>query len=151
LENKSYHSKEKSRLKYSTNGVYTPCWHNKQFTSIADIEQRCPTCQLPHVTIGHLVCDYSKILKIKITIFQNFELHFELQLKEDAWYKKFCLIYQFTSINCILLKQKLVINSITNVVDKKWMDLSLESYKLECKKRIIKIHYCRCKCCFLFS
>ncbi len=30
------------------------------------------------------------------------------------------------------------LNSITNVVDKKWIDLSLESYKLECKKRIIQ-------------
>ncbi len=30
------------------------------------------------------------------------------------------------------------LHSITNVVNKKWMDLSLESYKLECKKRIIQ-------------
>jgi len=30
-----------------------------------------------------------------------------------------------------LLKNR---HSITNVVDKKWIDLSLESYKLECKK-----------------
>ena len=35
-----------------------------------------------------------------------------------------------------LVKNRL--HSITNVVDKKWMDLSLESYKLECKKRIIQ-------------
>jgi len=35
-----------------------------------------------------------------------------------------------------LVKNRL--HSITNVVDKKWIDLSLESYKLECKKRIIQ-------------
>jgi len=35
-----------------------------------------------------------------------------------------------------LVKNRL--HSITNVVDKKWMDLSLESYKLECKKCIIQ-------------
>jgi len=35
-----------------------------------------------------------------------------------------------------LVKNRL--HSVTIVVDTKWMDLSLESYKLECKKRIIQ-------------
>ncbi len=35
-----------------------------------------------------------------------------------------------------LVKNRL--HSITNVVDKKWIDLSLESYKLECKKFIMQ-------------
>jgi hypothetical protein len=35
-----------------------------------------------------------------------------------------------------LVKNRL--HSITNVVNKKWIDLSLESYKLECKKCIIQ-------------
>jgi hypothetical protein len=35
-----------------------------------------------------------------------------------------------------LVKNRL--HSVTNIVDKKWIDLSLERYKLECKKRIIQ-------------
>jgi len=35
-----------------------------------------------------------------------------------------------------LVKNRL--HSVTNVIDKKWIDLSLESYKLECKKRVIQ-------------
>ena len=30
------------------------------------------------------------------------------------------------------------LHSLTNVVDKTWIDLSLESKKLECKKRVIQ-------------
>jgi hypothetical protein len=30
------------------------------------------------------------------------------------------------------------LHSVTNVVDKKWIDLSLESYKLECKKHVMQ-------------
>jgi len=35
-----------------------------------------------------------------------------------------------------LVKNRL--HSMTNVANKKWIDLSLESYKLECKKHIIQ-------------
>jgi hypothetical protein len=35
-----------------------------------------------------------------------------------------------------LVKDRLL--SVTNIVDKKWIDLSLESYKLECKKCVIQ-------------